>query len=137
MAYDIPSSALQDSWNKADQDDVYASCASTALFAVLRMLLALSMARGWVVQVGDISTAFLHAARSNSRLGTQYSDHHKGVLHQPKHSPEATQGNVWPTRQPESMAGALSKSAYRPQSQKITVRARCLHPWQSLPHGLR
>jgi hypothetical protein len=41
-----------------DQDDVYAS---TPLFAVLRILLALSLARGWIVQVGDISTAFLQA----------------------------------------------------------------------------
>ena len=48
-----------------DQDDVYAS---TPLFAVLRILLALSMARGWIVQVGDISTAFLHALAATAGL---------------------------------------------------------------------
>ena len=48
-----------------DQDDVYAS---TRLFAVLRILLALSMARGWIVQVGDISTAFLHALAAKAGL---------------------------------------------------------------------
>ena len=48
-----------------DQDDVYAS---TPLFAVLRILLALSMARGWIVQVGDISTAFLHALAASAGL---------------------------------------------------------------------
>ena len=48
-----------------NQDDVYAS---TPLFAVLRILLALSMARGWIVQVGDISTAFLHALAATAGL---------------------------------------------------------------------
>jgi len=40
----------------------------TPLFAVLRILLALSMARGWIVQVGDISTAFLHALAASAGL---------------------------------------------------------------------
>ena len=48
-----------------DQDDVYAS---TPLFAVLRILLALSLARGWIVQAGDISTAFLHALAASAGL---------------------------------------------------------------------
>ena len=47
------------------QDHVYASA---PLFAVLRVLLALSMARGWLVQVGDISTAFLHALAATADL---------------------------------------------------------------------
>ena len=40
-----------------DQDDVR----KHTTVAVLRILLALSLARGWIVQVGDISTAFLQA----------------------------------------------------------------------------
>ena len=48
-----------------DQDDVYAS---TPLFAVLRVLLAPSMAREWLVQVGDTSTAFLHALAATAGL---------------------------------------------------------------------
>ena len=48
-----------------DLDDVYAS---TPLFAVLRILLVLSMARGWIVRVGDISTAFLHALSATAGL---------------------------------------------------------------------
>ena len=71
---------------------------------------------------------------SKSRLGTQTT---KGVLHQSKHPLEATLSNVRPTKQPESMAGALSKSAYRPRPKKTTIRAQCLHQWQSLHHGLR
>ena len=42
--------------------------ASTPLFVVLRILLALSMARGWIVQVGDISTAFLHGVAALAGL---------------------------------------------------------------------
>ena len=42
--------------------------ASTPLFVVLRILLALSMTRGWIVQVGDISTAFLHGVAALAGL---------------------------------------------------------------------
>ena len=76
----------------------------------------------------------LTRTRSNSRLGTQTT---KGVLYQSKHPLEATQSNVRPTKQPERMAGALSKSAYRHRSKKTTIRAQCLHQWHSLHHGLR
>ena len=37
-----------------------------------------------------------------------YSDH-RGVPHQPKHPLDATQSNVWPTKQSESTAGTLQK----------------------------
>eukprot|EP00435_Cladocopium_sp_Y103_P020287 s1005_g4.t4 len=42
-----------------DEDDIYAS---TPLFAVLRTILAITIAKGWSLKIGDISTAFLHAA---------------------------------------------------------------------------
>ena len=41
-----------------DADDVYAS---TPLFAILRVILCIALARSWSIRVGDISTAFLHA----------------------------------------------------------------------------
>lgn len=67
-----------------DQDDVYAS---TPLFAVLRILLALSMARGWTVQVGDVSTAFLHAPAASTGMVL-------GVLRQSKHTVAPQEGDV-------------------------------------------
>eukprot|EP00438_Fugacium_kawagutii_P035748 Skav229342 [mRNA] locus=scaffold2596:309131:310621:- [translate_table: standard] len=45
--------------NIKDADDIYAS---TPLFSILRVILCLAIVRGWSVRVGDISTAFLHAA---------------------------------------------------------------------------
>ena len=42
-----------------DADDIYAS---TPLFAILRVILCIALARGWSIKVGDISTAFLHAS---------------------------------------------------------------------------
>lgn len=41
-----------------DSDDVYAS---TPLFAILRVVLCIALARSWSIRVGDIRTAFLHA----------------------------------------------------------------------------
>ena len=41
-----------------DVDDVYAS---TPLFAILRAILCIALARSWSIRVGDISKAFLHA----------------------------------------------------------------------------
>ena len=66
-----------------DQDDVYAS---TPLFAVLRILFTIGFeqARGWIVQVGDISTAFLRALAASAGL----------VLHKPQHPVEITQSYV-------------------------------------------
>ena len=45
--------------NINDEDDIYAS---TPLFVILRTILATSLAKGWKLKIGDISTAFLHAA---------------------------------------------------------------------------
>ena len=46
-----------------DEDDIYASIyASTPLSAILRTILAISLAMSWIIKVGDISVAFLHAA---------------------------------------------------------------------------
>ena len=44
--------------NIKDKDDIYAS---TPLFAILRVILAIALAMNWMIKVGDISTAFLHA----------------------------------------------------------------------------
>ena len=44
--------------NIKDEDDIYAS---TPLFAILRVILAIALAKDWLIKVGDISTAFLHA----------------------------------------------------------------------------
>ena len=41
-----------------DSESIYAF---TALFVILRLLLALLLARGWKTRFGDVSTAFLHA----------------------------------------------------------------------------
>ena len=46
-----------------DADDVYAS---TPLFAILRVILCIALARSWSVIVGAISAAFLHAMLSAS-----------------------------------------------------------------------
>ena len=44
--------------NIEDEDDIYAS---TPLFAILRVILVIALAMNWMIKVGDISTAFLHA----------------------------------------------------------------------------
>ena len=44
--------------NIKDEDDIYAS---TPLFAILRVILAIALAMNWMIKVGDISSAFLHA----------------------------------------------------------------------------
>ena len=44
--------------NIKDEDNIYAS---TPLFAILRVILAIALAMNWMIKVGDISTAFLRA----------------------------------------------------------------------------
>ena len=44
--------------NIKDEHDIYAS---KPLFAILRVILAIALAMNWMIKVGDISTAFLHA----------------------------------------------------------------------------
>ena len=51
--------------NIKDADDIYAS---TPLFRILRIILCMALCRGWSIRVGDISTAFLHAAINATRI---------------------------------------------------------------------
>ena len=44
--------------NIKDEDDIYAS---TPLFSILGVILAIALAMNWMINVGDNSTAFLHA----------------------------------------------------------------------------
>ena len=48
-----------------DLDDIYAS---TPLFVITRVLLAVAMARSWEIRLGDVSTAFLHAPLGNQHV---------------------------------------------------------------------
>ena len=81
--------------NINDEDDIYAS----TLFAILRTILAISLAKGWKLKIGDISTAFLHATVQGNILMRPPK-----VLHRSQHLVETQESYVRTSLKSSSMA---------------------------------
>ena len=77
----------------------------------------------WSIRVGDISTAFLHAPRSNNKHPTKTTSR---VLHQQEHLLETEEGDVWSQVITKSLARPSGKHHERTGLHTTHIRAQCV-----------